>query len=125
MKFTTLFWLLLLLNFAFFSCKSAQSVSEKNIDAFLYQKWKVSVIETAERNSTGAEMGEPMYEFTRTGERIKSYETPPHSESIKFSLNKDSLSYPDNPKLPASRISKISKDSLILSNDKAVWRLYK
>lgn len=125
MKFTTLFWLLLLLNFAFFSCKSAQSVSEKNIDAFLYQKWKVSVIETAERNSTGKEMGEPMYEFTRTGERIKSYETPPHSESIKFTLNKDSISYPDNPKLPASRISKISKDSLILSNDKAVWRLYK
>jgi hypothetical protein len=125
MKFTTLFWLLLLLNFAFFSCKSAQSVSEKNIDAFLYQKWKVHVIETTERNSTGAEMGEPMYEFTRTGERVKSYETPPHSESIKFSLNKDSISYPDNPKLPASRISKISKDSLILSNDKAVWRLYK
>lgn len=107
-------------------CKSsAKTVTEKQIDSFLYQKWKVHSIQTGEQAVSGKDMGEPIYEFSRTGERIKSYATPPHSESTKFALKQDSITFPDNPKLPASRISKISKDSLILSNDKATWRLYK
>jgi ABC-type oligopeptide transport system substrate-binding subunit len=120
---------LLLLAGCIAGCKSSantgKSVNEKQIDSFLYQKWKVHSIQTGSQAVSGKDMGDPLYEFTRTGERIKSYETPPHSESTKFALKQDSITFPENPKLPAARISKISKDSLILTNDKAIWRLCK
>ncbi len=108
-----------------FSCKASQpTVKEEHIEQFLYRKWQVRSIETAGQASTGKDMGDPFYEFTRTNERIKGYETPPHKETVRFERRADSIFYPDNPKLPAVRISKISKDSLILQSEKAIWRLY-
>lgn len=125
MKITNIVLAALLLLPLLFSCKSQQAtVKEEHIEQFLYKKWQVRSIETPEKASTGKDMGDPFYEFTRTGERIKGFETPPHKESVRFERRADSIFYPDNPKLPAVRIVKISKDSLVLKSEKATWRLY-
>ncbi len=90
----------------------------------LIGRWKVACIETSERRTTGAEMGDPVYQFAK-GFRYKSFETPPHRDSVRYELKNDSIFYPDNNKLPAVKISKLSKDSLVLNSEKATWRLYK
>lgn len=93
----------------------------------LYGLWKVSFIETLEQRSPGVAMGNPQYEFTQDGKRIKTLNTipAPPPEAIAYKINKDSIFYPDNPKLPAVKIVKLSKDSLILKSEKAEWHLYK
>lgn len=93
----------------------------------LYGLWKVKSIETAAKIIGGEAMGNPQYEFTEGGERIKTLDTTPAPppEKIKYKLEGDEISYPDNPKLPAVKITKLSKDSLILVNDKVIWTMYK
>ncbi|MCP4441119.1 MAG: hypothetical protein GY810_19515 [Aureispira sp.] len=93
----------------------------------LYGLWKVKSIETVQKIIGGEAMGNPQYEFTESGERIKTLNTmpAPPPEKIKYLLSGDEITYPDNPKLPAVKIAKLSKDSLILMNDKVKWTMYK
>ena len=107
-------------------CKSPEKLKQQNISKYLFQKWDVAFIYTANRTTTGLEMGEPTYEFTTNYERIKAYTEPPKEEKIKFQIKKDSLFYPENPKLPAMHIQKVTKDTLILHNDKinVTWHLF-
>lgn len=121
-------YLLLALSFVLLgvACKTQETISKKDIERFLYQKWDVLFIKTPQNTISGIDMGSPTYEFNTNNERIKAYTEPPRSEKIKFLLKGDSISYPDNPKLPAVHIEKITKDSLILRNDsvQVVWSLY-
>lgn len=110
------------------ACKSKLSTTQQpaafNIE-LLYARWNVAYIATPDRTTTGQEMGEPHYEFTRDGKRIKSFDSPPHSEATRYEVRNDSIFYPENPKLPAVKIVKLSNDSLVLQSEKSDWHLYR
>jgi hypothetical protein len=118
---TRLGWVLCLLIFV--ACRNTKETNIKNMDA-LYGDWEVLYISTPERVSTGKEMGEPLYNFGKDGQRSKSFRTPPHTEKVPYELKGDSIIYP-NSKIPAIKITKLNKDSLILDNDKTSWHLYR
>jgi predicted small secreted protein len=90
----------------------------------LYKVWDVERISIGEMSRSGAEMGDPQYEFTNDGQRIKSYKIPPHSESVDYIIRNDSIIFTGNNKLPASAIVSLTDSTLILSNEKAEWKLY-
>lgn len=104
------------------ACKTSKLNTE-----LLYGLWKVAYIQTPERTSHGPEMGNPQYEFTREGKRIKTLNTVPPGppETVAFQLDKNQISYPENPKLPVVTILKLTADSLVLKSEKAEWHLYK
>ncbi len=114
----------LLLPFFFMACKNGQRSQTAIKSELLAGRWKVAFIETADKRASGAEMGDPIYEFA-DGFRYKIFETPPHRDSVRYELKNDSIAYPDNAKLPTVKISKLTKDSLVLVSEKAVWRLFK
>ena len=124
--FITGFCLLFLLA----ACKTTeQGTSRKKIKSKfklerLYKVWNVATITIGEMSRTGAEMGDPQYEFTKEGQRIKSYKIPPHSESVDYIIRNDSIIYTSNDKLPASAIVELTASTLTLSNEKAEWKLY-
>lgn len=111
------------------ACKNTQSTTPAKPVALnlelLYARWNVAYIATPDRTTTGQEMGEPHYEFTRDGKRIKSFDSPPHNEATRYEVRNDSIFYPDNAKLPAVKIVKLSNDSLVLQSDKSDWHLYR
>ena len=110
----------------FYSCSSSmklKSRSKFNLD-HLYKIWDVESISAGNKLSTGEEMGNPKYEFQKEGIRIKSYIEPPHSESVKFFLRNDSIHYISEKNLPSSAILELTKDKLVLKNEKAEWRLF-
>jgi hypothetical protein len=116
------FFLFLVLAYVGLSCKTkakqAQSPS-------LLGRWEVHSIETPEQIVSGLAMGEPKYEFTAGGQRLKIYLEPPRCDSIAYERRGDSIFYPETPKIPAVKIQKLSRDSLVLINDKVIWRLYR
>lgn len=75
----------------------------------------------------GAYMGFPIYEFTQDGYRIKTLNTEPSPppDTVAYQVIGDSIHYPKHPKYPRIKIQYIQKDSLVLSNDKLSWYLYK
>lgn len=120
----------LLLFFVFSACKitnngaSRKKTKSKFLLERLYTVWDVESISTGDVSKTGAEMGDPQYEFTEAGQRIKSYKIPPHSESVDYIIRNDSIIYTSNDKLPPSAIVVLTDTSLHLSNEKAEWKLY-
>ena len=75
----------------------------------------------------GEFMGNPEYEFTKEGKRIKTLNTDPAPppESVEYKIQGDSIQYPNKPNFPAMKIAKLSKDTLVLSNNKLSWYLHK
>ncbi len=63
----------------------------------LYGLWKVESIETPLKIIGGEAMGNPQYEFTQEGERIKTLNTipAPPPKKIKYVLKEGEISYPD------------------------------
>ncbi len=96
-----------------------------------YGVWKVDAFKVREgdrlRIMPGAYMGNPQYEFNTEGKRIKTLneEPAPPPEIITYALRNDSIIYPENPKLPAVKILRLTKDSLILRSEKIDWHLYR
>jgi hypothetical protein len=111
----------------FYSCKSTskavQSKPKYNLD-LLYRVWDVDSIIVGGKSASGYEMGDPQYEFTREGKRIKSFKVPPHSESVSFYIRNDSIHYSAEKALPSSAIVELTEKRLVLENEKAVWKLY-
>jgi hypothetical protein len=94
----------------------------------LMGKWKVSTFEFKDgRVMPGAYMGFPVYEFTQDGYRIKTLNTEPSPppDTVPYQVLGDSIYYPIHPTYPRMKIHYIQKDSLVLSNDKLSWYLYK
>ena len=115
--------------FYFCACKSPEKLSNKKTSLksdLLYKVWDVQSITIAGQGKiiSGAEMGDPQYEFTRDGQRIKSYVTPPKKESVGFFIKNDSIHYISEKPLPSSAIAELTDSTLVLKNDKAVWNLY-
>jgi hypothetical protein len=109
------------------ACKSSEKLTKKpsrlNLD-LLYKAWDVDSIVVGEKIAIGFEMGEPQYEFTRNGQRIKSFKTPPNKDSVGFFIINDSIHYKSEKPLPSSAIAILNDSTLVLKNEKAIWYLY-
>lgn len=119
-----------LLSIAFWACKSNNSATSKKIKQLdlLYGLWKVDEFKfTDGKTMAGVYMGNPQYDFSEEGKRTKTLNTipAPPPEIIDYVVDGDSIRYPSKPKFPAMKIAKLTKDSLILSNSKLSWYLYK
>lgn len=120
---------LLLLPLLGLACYSSSSTTIHT--KLFYGVWKVDAFKFREGERVkimpGAYMGYPQYEFNKEGKRIKTLnEQPsPPPEIVSYELRKDSLIYPENPKLPAVKILRLTKDSLILRSEKLDWHLYR
>lgn len=118
------------------ACKSPEKISQakdkpKKKEAVpgidldkLCKVWDVESIDAGGKLISGTAMGDPRYEFTKDGQRIKSYEIPPHSESVDYEIRKDSIYYEGPKDLPPVLIKELTDSTLILSNEKAEWKLY-
>jgi len=111
-----------------FACKSTEKLSTKkpkfNIE-LLYKVWDVeSIMVVGGKKASGDEMGNPQYEFTNKGQRIKSFKTPAHSESVDYFVHNDSIHYGGEKPLPSSAIVELTEKRLVLKNEKAEWILY-
>ena len=113
------------------SCKttknSASAKKESELNTF-YGVWKVTAFRFNDgRVMPGEYMGYPQYEFTKEGYRIKTLnEQPsPPPDSVKYKIEGDSIKYPQNPKFPMMKISKLKKDTLVLSSEKLNWYLHR
>lgn len=108
--------------------RSAQTSASEAPPALLVEgEWQVAYIEVPQGRRTGAQMGNPLYRFTADYYRIKSYITPPHSDSVRYSIVGDTISYPGSA-LPSVTILHLNADSLALEsqNDQQVrWSLYR
>ena len=114
----------------FMACKSSniERIQNSPPDLHLfYGLWKVTAFRFIDgRVMPGEYMGNPEYEFTKEGKRIKTLNTdPPPPESVEYKIDGDSIKYPNKPKYPAMKIAKLSKDTLVLSNNKLSWYLHK
>lgn len=130
------FFLVLVLLLCHQSCKSPEKLSKtkdnpKKEDVVsgvdldkLCKLWDVESIDAAGKLISGAAMGDPRYEFTKDGQRIKSYEIPPHSESVDYEIRNDSIHYKGEKDLPSVHIKELTDSTLILSHEKAEWKLY-
>lgn len=110
------------------ACQSSRSMVNTKL---FYGIWKVDAFKFREgermKIMPGAYMGYPQYEFNKEGKRIKTlHEEPaPPPEIVAYALRNDSIIYPNNPKLPAVKILKLTKDSLVLRSEKLDWHLYR
>jgi hypothetical protein len=113
----------------FAACKGSEKLGKKtaklNID-LLYKVWDVDsiIVSGGGKAASGADMGNPQYTFTKDGQRIKSFKSPPHSESVNFFVRNDSIHYNSEKALPSSAITTLTDSTLILKNEKAIWKLY-
>jgi hypothetical protein len=128
MKYQILFALFITFFFSLLSCQSTKnfthSKSKFDLD-LLYRVWDVETITVENGKSiSGKEMGDPQYEFTKDGKRIKSFTTPPHSEFVIFTLRNDSIFYESEKPLPPTSIIELTKEKLTLKSEKAEWKLY-
>jgi hypothetical protein len=111
-----------------FACNSVRSTISTRL---FYGVWKVDAFKFHEGERTrimpGEYMGYPQYEFTKEGTRIKTLneEPAPPPEKVVYELRNDSIIYPKNSKLPAVKILRLTKDSLILRSEKLDWHLYR
>lgn len=110
------------------ACQPSRSMVNTKL---FYGIWKVDAFKFREgermKIMPGAYMGYPQYEFNKEGKRIKTLneEPAPPPEIVAYALRNDSIVYPDNPKLPAVQILRLTKDSLILRSEKLDWHLYR
>ncbi len=110
------------------ACQSSRSMVNTKL---FYGIWKVDAFKFREgermKIMPGAYMGYPQYEFNKEGKRIKTlHEEPaPPPEIVAYALRNDSIIYPNNPKLPAVKILKLTNDSLVLRSEKLDWHLYR
>jgi hypothetical protein len=110
-----------------FSCKSPEKIIKKPVGLnleLLYKVWSVDSMIVGGNALSGIEMGDPQYEFTRDGQRIKSFTTPPHKESVNYFIRNDSIHYKTEKALPSSFIAVLTDSTLVLKNEKAIWKLY-
>lgn len=121
--------LLLLLLLLITACQSSSTTVQPKL---LYGVWKVDAFKFRQPDGRlkimpGAYMGYPQYEFNKEGKRIKTLneEPAPPPEMVTYQLKKDSIIYPENAKLPAVQILRLTKDSLILRSEKLDWHLYR
>lgn len=128
MKHQILFTITIALSVCLFSCQTKKYILQPNKKInleLLYKVWDVeSITLEGGKTSTGLDMGEPRYEFTKDGNRIKSYTNPPHSETVKFTVRNDSIIYISEKPLPSVAILELSADKLTLKSEKAEWKLY-
>lgn len=130
------FFIILVLVLSHQACKSPEKIKqartnpkrEKATSAVdldqLCKVWDVESIDAGGKIISGAAMGDPRYEFTKAGQRIKSYEIPPHSESVDYEIRNDSIHYKGPKDLPSVLIKELTDSTLILSHEKAEWKLY-
>jgi hypothetical protein len=110
-----------------FSCKSTEKIIKKTVGInieLLYKVWSVDSMILGDKVVSGYELGDPQYEFTKDGQRIKSYTTPPHTESVNYFIRNDSIHYKSEKALPSSAIANLTDSTLVLRNEKAIWKLY-
>jgi hypothetical protein len=113
----------------FAACKGSEKLGKKTAKLkieLLYKVWDVDsiIVGGGGKAASGAEMGNPQYEFTKEGQRIKSFKSPPHSEAVSFFVRNDSIHYSSEKALPSSAITALTDSTLVLKNEKAVWKLY-
>lgn len=126
LKYSLPFLLLVLFGFA---CNSSSATTIR--PKLFYGVWKVDAFKFKEGERVkvmpAAYMGYPQYEFTKEGKRIKTLnEQPsPPPEMVSYRLRQDSIIYPEDAKLPAVQILRLTKDSLILRSEKLDWHLYR
>ncbi|MCH2044329.1 MAG: hypothetical protein MK212_09290 [Saprospiraceae bacterium] len=123
-----LLFILLFFTALFSACKNTQDSSNTKQDSnLLHGLWKIEYIKTSKQTMPGQAMGNPRYEFTKDGYRIKTLDTTPAPppDSVAYKVENQQISYPANPKLPQVTITLLTNDSLVLKNDKVEWRLYK
>jgi hypothetical protein len=107
--------------------KTVKDATASKMDLF-YGQWKVIAFRFLDgRVMPGEYMGNPQYEFTKEGKRIKTLNTEPAPppEAVDYKIEGDSIKYPNNPKYPAMKIARLIKDTMVLSNDKLSWYLHK
>lgn len=112
----------------FSACSNTKDKSNQKEDlSLLHGLWKIEYIKTPTQTMPGKAMGNPQYEFTKDGYRIKTLNTmpAPPPDSVSYKVEDKKISYPSNPKLPNVEITLLTKDSLVLKNEKVEWRLYK
>ncbi|MCH2023614.1 MAG: hypothetical protein MK207_14145 [Saprospiraceae bacterium] len=123
--------LTILLILFFIGCKSSkiEKIQNRSTDInLLFGLWKVTAFRFNDgRVMLGEYMGNPEYEFTKEGNRIKTLNTEPAppAESVEYKIEGDSIKYPQKPKFPNMKIVKLSKDTLVLSNKTLSWYLHK
>lgn len=122
----------LLFAFSIIACNPSGSTtsstkSKKIKTEWLYGNWKVVAFRFADgRVMLGEYMGYPQYDFSKEGKRTKTLieQPPPPPEIVEYKIEGDSIKYP-NSKFPAMKIERLSKDTLVLANDKLSWYLAK
>jgi hypothetical protein len=122
-----IFYAISVFAFVLISCKSSENISKKQLGLNLqqlYKVWDVDSMYVSGKVLSGAEMGDPQYEFTKDGQRIKSYVTPPHKESVSYFIRNDSIHYKSEKALPSSAIAELTDSTLVLKNEKTTWKLY-
>jgi hypothetical protein len=127
MKYQVLFALTIAFTVCLTSCYTKKNIIQKpKFDLeLLYKVWDVeSITVESGKSISGVEMGDPQYEFTKDGKRVKSYKIPPHSEFVTFIIRNDSIIYTGEKPLPASAIVELSAEKLTLKSEKAEWKLY-
>ena len=110
-----------------FSCKSTEKIIKQSVGLnieLLYKVWSADSMILGDKVVSGFELGDPQYEFTKDGQRIKSYTTPPHKESVNYFIRNDSIHYKSEKALPSSAIAILTDSTLVLKNEKAIWKLY-
>lgn len=114
------------------ACKTTDNTLSKNnnkkkIDKeLLYGLWKVIAFRFEDgRVMVGEYMGFPQYEFRKDGQRIKTLmeEPSPPPETVGYTIKKDSVVYAAESKFPSMKIKKLTKDTLVLSNETLSWFL--
>ncbi len=127
-KITAIYSILLGICIIFTACKTTEKTAKADAPQYdlnkLYKVWDVASITTGGRAISGPAMGDPRYEFTQEGQRIKSYEVPPHSEFVDYIVRNDSIHYKGEKQLPSVAIKELTDSTLVLSNEKAEWKLY-
>lgn len=91
----------------------------------LVGQWQMLAIRFKDgRVMMGEFMGNPHYEFTTNGSRIKTLNTTPAPppETTQYEVKGDSVFYPGT-KYPAMKIIKIHPDTVKLENEKLSWHL--
>jgi hypothetical protein len=113
-----------------FACNNTKGTSKNSQEVIskaeiLVGEWQMMAIRFKDgRVMMGDLMGNPYYEYTKGGIRVKTLRTTPAPppDSTKYVVKGDSLFYPGT-KYPAMKIEQVTMDTIILENDKLTWHL--
>lgn len=112
------------------ACNNSKGTSKTNQKGtstaeILVGQWQMLAIRFKDgRVMMGEFMGNPYYQYTADGTRIKTLRTTPAPppDSTKYQVKGDSVFYPGT-KYPAMKIVKKHKDTIMLENEKLSWHL--